>query len=226
MRVALLGAGAGGVFTSVRDLLHWDENFYSARVGGKALVEQLQVPGANTPGYAWGLQIGNYRGQKIVEHSGSLGGYRAHLTRFPEHRTTIAALCNVPIGPGTLVRRVADVVLGAKLPSAATETVQSAAGPRPNAPSGDTRMDAATVPTFVGTYSSDEIDTVFTIRADGDRLTLQRDTDAEPVALQPAGPLTFRARGFTIRFERQAGLVTSLVVDAGRVRDIRFTRAR
>ena len=35
-----------------------------------------------------------------------------------------------------------------------------------------------------------------------------------------------RARGFTIRFEKSGDLVTSLVVDAGRVRDIRFERAR
>jgi CubicO group peptidase (beta-lactamase class C family) len=56
-------AGAGGVFTSVRDLLHWDENFYTGKVGGKALIEQVQTPGALKNGkpldYAWGLQVGS-----------------------------------------------------------------------------------------------------------------------------------------------------------------------
>ena len=79
-------AGAGGVFTNVRDLLQWDENFYDARVGGPELVKQLQVPGTLNGGrplsYAWGLQVGTYRGLPLVEHSGSLGGYRAHLFAF------------------------------------------------------------------------------------------------------------------------------------------------
>ena len=28
-------AGAGGMFTNVRDLLRWDENFYTGQVGGR-----------------------------------------------------------------------------------------------------------------------------------------------------------------------------------------------
>jgi len=33
--------------------------------------------------YAFGLEIGEYRGLPMVEHSGSTGGYRTDLTRFP-----------------------------------------------------------------------------------------------------------------------------------------------
>jgi CubicO group peptidase (beta-lactamase class C family) len=221
-------AGAGGVFTSVRDLLHWDENFYTGRVGGKALIEQVQTPGQLGGGkpltYAWGLQVGTYRGAKTVDHGGSLGGYRAHLIRFPEHHTSVAALCNLAIAPSGLVRRVADVVLKDKLASLNTGATGQGTGTFPGPASGATPQppprDAA------GKYSSDEIDSDFTIAIANGRLTLQRDTDSEPIALQPAGPDSFRARGFTIRFERTDGRVTSLVVDAGRVRDIRFQRAR
>ncbi len=127
-------AGAGGVFTSVRDLLHWDENFYTGKVGGKALIEQVQTPGALKNGkpltYAWGLQVGNYRGARIVEHSGSLGGYRAHITRYPEHHTSFAALCNLAINPGALLRQVADVVLADKLKEPARTTDAAAGRPR------------------------------------------------------------------------------------------------
>jgi CubicO group peptidase (beta-lactamase class C family) len=80
-------AGAGGVFTNVRDLLKWDENFYEGRVGGPSLLERFHTVGTLNDGraldYAWGLQIGRYRGLRLVEHGGSLGGYRAHLLRLP-----------------------------------------------------------------------------------------------------------------------------------------------
>jgi CubicO group peptidase (beta-lactamase class C family) len=115
--------GAGGLLTNVRDLLQWDENFYHGRVGGLGLVEQVQTPGALNNGkpltYAWGLQLGSYRGQRIVEHGGSLGGYRAHLLRFPDQHLTVACLCNLAsIAPGGLARQVADIALGDRLTQA------------------------------------------------------------------------------------------------------------
>ena len=222
-------AGAGGVYTSIRDLLHWDENFYSGRVGGKAFIEQLETPGRLNNGderaYAWGLQLSVYRGLKIVEHGGSLGGYRAHLMRFRDRHTSIAVLCNVAITPNLLARRVADVVLFTPLttPTTPTPTTVTSQGPA-TPPRVDGRMDATVYPTYVGKYASDEIDSTFTIALNGDRLTLLRDTDASPAALVPIGPHTFRVRGFVIRFEREGSLTPSLVVDAGRVRDIRFVR--
>ena len=57
------------------------------------------------------------------------------------------------------------------------------------------------------------------------RLTLKRDSDAEPAILQAAGPDEYRFRGMTVRFIRDASRrVEALIVDAGRVRDITFVR--
>jgi len=62
--------------------------------------------------------------------------------------------------------------------------------------------------------------------ADGLKLMLKRESDAEPAVLQQGpAPDQFRARGLVIRFQRDASKkVIALTVDAGRVRDIRFTR--
>jgi hypothetical protein len=80
---------------------------------------------------------------------------------------------------------------------------------------------------YVGRYESDEIEAVFTVSAQGGRLVLQRDRDMEPAPLEPAGNGTFRFRSMTIRFEAEAaGAARALVVDAGRVRNIRFARVR
>jgi CubicO group peptidase (beta-lactamase class C family) len=220
-------AGAGGVYTSVRELLHWDENFYTGKVGGQAVIAQVQTPGRLKDGtrlaYAWGLQVGRFRGLTIVEHGGSLGGYRAHLMRFPDQHTSLAALCNVAISPGLLLRQVADTVLGDRL----TEP-----RPVPSAPSSppmvvdswNAAVDAQALASYAGTYVSDELDSTFTIALSDARLTLRRDTDAAAIPLGALDASSFRARSFTIRFEKENERVSALTVDAGRVRGIRFMK--
>ena len=227
-------AGAGGVFSSVRDLLHWDENFYTARVGGRALVDQVQTPGTLNDGtvlnYAWGLQIGKYRGLKLVEHSGSLGGYRAHLMRFPDAHYSLAALCNLgSSAPGTLLRQVADATLSARFTEPRPAPPAGAAGTgggqrgRGSAPRGSTP--AVVAADYAGSYYSDEADATFTVTASENRVLLRRDSDREATELQPSGVDEFRFRGMSVRFERDANKrVTALAVDAGRVRDVRFVK--
>ena len=228
-------AGAGGVYTSIPDLLKWDENFYTGRVGGPDLLKQLQTPGTLNDGktlpYAWGLQLGNYRGLPIVEHSGSLGGYRAHLLRFPSQHASVALLCNSStIAPTTLARRVADVVLGDKstqltAPIGPVAASGSGGGTFQTAP--PATMPAGTsLADYAGTYEGAEIDGTFTVTVDGLKLLMKRETDAAPEVMQQgSAPDQFRARGLVIRFQRDSnGKVTALTVDAGRVRDIKFTK--
>ena len=118
--------GDGSVQTSVEDLQRWDENFYTAKLGGAELIRQMQVVGklnnGEEHGYAAGLAIAKYRGQPTVSHSGSWAGYRAQLLRFPRQHTSVAVLCNVAQAtPSSYAHSVADVVLGDVLePSAAT----------------------------------------------------------------------------------------------------------
>jgi len=112
--------GATSLLTTVEDLALWDENFYTPRVGGPALLRQLQERGKLNDGtqidYAAGLQIGKYRGLNIVEHSGSDAGYRAHMIRFPDQHFTVACLCNLGTAdPGSLAAKVAEVYLGAQM---------------------------------------------------------------------------------------------------------------
>jgi CubicO group peptidase (beta-lactamase class C family) len=226
-------AGAGGLFTSVRDLLRWDEDFYTFQVGGRPVIERLQTRGklnnGTTLAYAWGLEIGTYRGLRIVEHAGSLGGYRAHLMRFPDQHVSVAALCNLgSINPSALARRVADASLGSRF----TAPVESSRGPssapplRPSAPDSTSQHDGnQQLSDYAGIYYSDEADATFIVGIKDGRLTVRRDNGEEPVALEPIDGGTFRFRGMTVRFERGPhGPPAALLVDAGRVRDIRFVR--
>lgn len=109
--------GNGGLLTTVEDLLRWSTNFDRGQVGGPALLREQVRPGRLTSGreieYAAGLTVSRYRGVAEVSHSGATAGYRAFLTRYPEHGLAIAVLCNHGGAPaGALAHGVADLYLG------------------------------------------------------------------------------------------------------------------
>jgi CubicO group peptidase (beta-lactamase class C family) len=78
---------------------------------------------------------------------------------------------------------------------------------------------------LAGRYASDELDAVFEIWVEGDRLTLRRPR-SEPVPLRPGAADEFVAPGSTLTFVREAGRVTGFRVYAGRVTGIEFVRER
>ena len=110
-------SGSTNLFTTVGDLLKWEQNLVDGRVGGKALVDRMQVPGHLNDGsgttYGFGLLMEPYRGVRTINHSGGDAGYRAEVVRFPDHDLTLVTLCNFSaINPRTLNRKVAEIVLG------------------------------------------------------------------------------------------------------------------
>jgi len=143
--------GDGSVQTSVEDLLRWDENFYTAKIGGPGLIRQMQVVGKLNNGkehtYAAGLMISTYRGLPTVRHGGAWAGYRAELLRFPKQHTSVAVLCNVAqSAPSVRADHVADIVLASALaPTPAAEKKEGAASVSPG-----------TLEKYVGIYKSEK----------------------------------------------------------------------
>jgi CubicO group peptidase (beta-lactamase class C family) len=108
--------GDGAVYTTIEDLLLWDQNFYQPKVGGQAMLDQLQTLGVLNNGkkleYALGLFVDEYKGLRRVHHGGSWAGYRAEMMRFPDQKFTVACLCNLATAnPTGLATRVADIYL-------------------------------------------------------------------------------------------------------------------
>jgi CubicO group peptidase (beta-lactamase class C family) len=135
-----LQLGDGAVFTTVEELLLWDNNFYDAKVGGTTLLDALHQRGRLTSGdsinYALGLGHARYRGLRTVSHGGAWGGYRADLVRFPEQHFSVATLCNLgTINPTPLAQRVADVFLA--------DVLQPPVAPAAPAPTADPAAAAA-----------------------------------------------------------------------------------
>jgi CubicO group peptidase (beta-lactamase class C family) len=108
--------GAGGLYTTVRDLARWDAEFYDEAVGGPGFTGLLLTRGSLNDGtrlpYAFALRHGEHRAERTVGHSGSMMGFKAHLLRLPDRRLTVATLCNLgSIDPGALSHRVVDLYL-------------------------------------------------------------------------------------------------------------------
>jgi len=108
--------GDGGVFTTVEDLLLWDQNFYHNKLGGRDLVNQLLTPGTLNSGeklsYAFGLGVGTYMGLKMISHAGAFAGFRSQMIRFPEQSFSVICLANLStINPTKLCKQVADLYL-------------------------------------------------------------------------------------------------------------------
>lgn len=111
--------GDAGVYSTVEDLARWDGNFYTGRVGGRAVLDTMQQAGMLTSGdtdlYASGLFLGAYRGLRTIGHPGGWSGYQSSLFRYADQRFTIAILCNrrwMFEGIPDPSHRIAEIYLG------------------------------------------------------------------------------------------------------------------
>src|SRR5215813_11303343 len=107
-------AGATSLFTTVEDLAKWITNFDDGKVGGAALIAEMQQPGVLKNGtklaYAFGLSVGEYKGLKTVGHGGADAGYRSYIVRFPDQHFAVAVLSNLSTAnPAGLAEQVADI---------------------------------------------------------------------------------------------------------------------
>jgi hypothetical protein len=223
--------GAGGLLTTAGDLLLWNQALDEGRFGPDVTVqleEQGRLSNGEKTGYGRGLFLGAYRGTKEVSHGGVTLGYVAFLGRFPEHKVSIAVLCNASsFNPSDLAHKVADRLLPQDLPvpqPAATANVRPAklAAPTPArwAPS------AAELEQISGSYQSDEALATYRAELEGGRLVLRLDGQpGEKHILSPTYRDTFVFLGGSIKFQRAAnGAVSGMLLSASRVRDLAFKR--
>jgi CubicO group peptidase (beta-lactamase class C family) len=108
--------GDGGVYSSLADLLRWDQSLYKPKIVSERALRMAFTPhvATDTPGlsYGFGWRIGDYRGLKEISHNGSTIGFRNRIARFPEKHFTVIILSNRAGGDwDELPHRIADVVL-------------------------------------------------------------------------------------------------------------------
>lgn len=114
--------GQGGLYTTIKDLYKWDQNFYDNKLKSTSFLDIMHTKGVlnngDTLDYAFGINISKYKGLKTVSHGGSFMGYKAYFLQFPEEEFSVLTLCNRgDINPGSLSRQVSDIFLRDKISS-------------------------------------------------------------------------------------------------------------
>ena len=109
------GRGSGAILSTASDLIIWNDALMSNRLGA-FVSEKLQEPAKLNNGrkltYARGLNVRHFPGVTLVSHSGGANGYSAWVGFSPDHKLSLAVLCNADeMGTGALAQRVGDLFL-------------------------------------------------------------------------------------------------------------------
>ncbi|WP_286711259.1 MULTISPECIES: serine hydrolase [unclassified Sphingomonas] len=210
--------GNGGLLTTIGDLLRWNAflDDPSRLPGGPALAAALQSPGNLRDGvaleYALGLEVTRAHGLRLVSHSGSTGGYKAWLGRYPERRVSVALLCNNgDIDPVGLGEKIAARAL-----QAAGHRGADVAAPAPSAlaPAAATlRRDLASYQGLFRSHVTGEL--VETRLVDGELMLRQ---GASQALIPGEGDHFRRADGDRVHIVRSNGKPTALTIERGPMR--------
>lgn len=220
--------GAGAVQTSVEDFVRWLNNYDSATVGGRDIIQTMTTPtllndgtparSGPTEAYAIGLNVGTLRGLRVVSHGGVWAGYRGHFLRLPDQHFAVATFCNLTTsGPDSLARKVAGIYLADRMQPDSTTAWTVALAGEPRVP-----VPASTLRTLVGVWRNDDRGEVRRTHLVGDTLF---EGGGERTRLVPLGERRFRAQpGTELRFEGDAAAPSRMIVRTT-ADEVTYTRA-
>ena len=221
--------GSSSLYSTVEDLAKWILNFEDTRIGEQIVIEQMHQRGVLNNGeqidYAFGLNIGEYRGLKTVGHSGSWRGFRSHLMRFPDQRFGVVILCNLDtFNPLSLAEKVADLYLADVL--APVEASESEKATEPDESIKSEPLSPERLTEFEGDYYTEELDTTYAIVMHEDGLVAQHRRHDDIVLTYANGHFRGDAWFFPeIHFIRDnTGRVTGFRLTGNRVRNLHFEK--
>lgn len=203
--------GSGGLLTTVDDFLKWQDALLAGREPWGAVRDSLERVGRLNDGteltYGLGVVAERWRGVRRVSHTGSTGGYRAALARFPEQQTAVALLCNLgSIEPGGVAQRVAAIALGGAL---------APPEPEPQA----VAMDGAALAALAGAYRAPRTEEVLVLQVRSGQLV---DSTENNAALIPVTPSQFKYRGNRRTLTAVPGAPLRLRVEAPNARPVEY----
>ncbi len=91
---------AGALFSTLEDLLKWNEALHSGRVLSEKSYRAATTPITLKSGdkasmnYGYGLVMTKYRGQDIISHGGGLHGFVTQLAYYPKQKLSIIMFSN------------------------------------------------------------------------------------------------------------------------------------
>lgn len=90
--------GAGGLLSTVHDLIRWDAALYGVDLLSAESKEMMWTPATLSDGtsieYGFGWNLEPYREHEEQYHYGMTAGFIANITRFPDAEITVIAMAN------------------------------------------------------------------------------------------------------------------------------------
>src|ERR1039457_4689075 len=114
---------AGSLYSTVDDLLKWDQALYAHKPLTTESLDRMFTPNKSNYGYGW--FIGKQFEHKLEEHNGGINGFSTVISRYPDDKVTIIVLANMnTVAVGPIAKGLGGMVFGAKV-----DPPQAAAGP-------------------------------------------------------------------------------------------------
>lgn len=119
---------AGSLYSTVDDLLKWDQALYAERLLKPQSLKTMFADYGHH--YGLGFFIDRKWGQDRIQHGGDINGFSASFQRYPAARVTAVALANLATPAAEkLASDLAGLCLGADVRSAAAEAGRLARAP-------------------------------------------------------------------------------------------------
>ncbi len=208
----LTALGSSSLYTSVDDLAKWVMNFDDPKAGSPSALERMKTRGVlndgSRIGYAFGVNIGEYRGLPTVSHGGSWAAFRTALIHFPEQDFGVVVLANhTPFDPTSTAFRIADLYLEDELAPEEEDQASAAAEEDPS----EVPVPISALEEYVGVYKLGPAWYVRVTR-EGDELHVQATAeDRVFMAARSESEFWVRDYGASMIFRRSdAGQVTHL----------------
>ncbi len=113
--------GSGNIHASINDMISWGNNFFSPKVGDKNIINRMLskynvLENGDSISYTYGLYVREYKGVKMVSHSGGIPGFRSQFMIFPEDELiVIVMLNNESINSSAIATSVAELYLADRI---------------------------------------------------------------------------------------------------------------
>jgi CubicO group peptidase (beta-lactamase class C family) len=114
--------GAGGIISTVDDLLKYNNALLSEKIITKEWLDKAwnpsTLPNGKSTNYGLGWAVGTYQGLKFVAHGGGLNGFRSYGVLFPNEQIYLVILSNTSAKtPVTYASPIAFKIAGKPLPN-------------------------------------------------------------------------------------------------------------
>jgi CubicO group peptidase (beta-lactamase class C family) len=152
---------AGALYSTVEDLLKWDQALYTDKLLPSAARTEMFTPFKGNYAYGWQVPSPSPQtfGRRQVAHGGGINGFSTMIIRLPEENVTSIVLSNVQQAQtGRIARDLLAILFGEPYKVAVARTVAS--------------IDPKVYDAYVGRYQLSPT-FILTVTREGDRLMTQ-----------------------------------------------------